>query len=129
MSHGWRFGPINRSHRRESALIHCFKNKQVRRLTSAATRFMGRGHLQNPDVNRSHEPVGIPLNRRPGTFSPTGEKDGMRGVRFIERAEVSASPDSANRSVGLARYGLDLPYASNFSTTSPETSVSRKSRP
>ncbi|PYK61937.1 MAG: hypothetical protein DME21_07675 [Verrucomicrobia bacterium] len=45
---------------------------------------MRREHLQNPDVNRSHEPVAIPLNRPPGTFSPTlGEKDGMRG-RFIE---------------------------------------------
>ena len=37
---------------------------------SAATRFMGREHLPNPDVNRSHEPVAIPLNRPPGTFSP-----------------------------------------------------------
>src|SRR5213592_3033068 len=35
---------------------------------------------KKPDVNRSHEPVGIPLNRPPGTFSPTGgKKDGMRG--------------------------------------------------
>jgi len=40
---------------------------------------MGRERLQNPDVNRSQEPVAIPLNRPPGTFSPTGEKAGMRG--------------------------------------------------
>src|SRR5947207_2287947 len=34
--------------------------------------FMGSEHLQNSDVNRSHEPVGIPLNRPSGTFSPIG---------------------------------------------------------
>src|SRR5438094_513409 len=33
---------LNRSRRRESALILCLVSKQVRRLTSAATRFMGR---------------------------------------------------------------------------------------
>ena len=36
-----------RSRRRESALILCLESKQVRRLTSAATRFMGRQHLQS----------------------------------------------------------------------------------
>src|SRR5437773_11943555 len=53
-------------------------------LTSAATRFMGRGQLQNSDVNRSHEPIGIPLNRPPGTFSPTVEEGRDDGVRFME---------------------------------------------
>src|SRR5439155_16127330 len=36
-----RVEPLNRSRRRQSALILCHENKQVRRLTSAATRFMG----------------------------------------------------------------------------------------
>ena len=55
----------------------CICNKRLHRWRR---RFMGRGHLQNSDVNRSHEPIGIPLNRPPGTFSPTGgKKDGMRG--------------------------------------------------
>src|SRR5216117_3293919 len=47
-------------------------------------RFMGRGHLQNSDVNRSHEPIGIPLNRPPGTFSPTGGEGWDEGERFME---------------------------------------------
>ena len=43
--------------------------------------FMGREHLQNSDVNRSHEPVGIPLTRPAGTLSPSeGERDGVRGA-------------------------------------------------
>src|SRR5206468_1762215 len=46
---------------------------------------MGRGHLQNSDVNRSHEPIGIPLNRPPGTFSPTGGEGWDEGERFMER--------------------------------------------
>src|SRR5881296_833206 len=39
---------------------------------------------KKPDVNRSHEPVGIPLNRPPGTFSPTGGEGRDEGVRFME---------------------------------------------
>ena len=34
---------LNRSRRRESALIRCLESKQVRRLTSAATRLTGQG--------------------------------------------------------------------------------------
>src|SRR5947207_9650815 len=45
---------------------------------------MDREHLRNPDVNRSHEPAGIPLNRPPGTFSPTGGEGRDEGVRFME---------------------------------------------
>ena len=45
---------------------------------------MEREHLQNRDVNRSHEPVGIPLNRPPGTFSPSGGEGQDEGVRFME---------------------------------------------
>jgi|SRR5207249_2587268 len=45
---------------------------------------MDRGHLQNSDLNRSHEPVGIPLNRPPGTFSPTVGEGRDEGVRFME---------------------------------------------
>jgi len=51
------------------------------------------GNLQNLDVNRGHEPVGIPLNRpsafarptadEPGTFSPTGGEGRDEGVRFM----------------------------------------------
>ncbi|PYJ80824.1 MAG: hypothetical protein DME22_23080 [Verrucomicrobia bacterium] len=33
---------------------------------------MGREHLQKLDASWGLEPVGIPLNRPPGTFSPTG---------------------------------------------------------
>src|SRR5881392_3006053 len=61
-------------------------------------RFMGREHLQNPDVNRSHEPVAILLNRPPGTFSPTGGEGRDEGIRFKERDRVglreSCRPDS-----------------------------------
>jgi hypothetical protein len=42
-------------------------------------RFMESEHLPNADVSWSREPLGIPLIRPAGTFSPTGEKDGMRG--------------------------------------------------
>src|SRR2546422_10338621 len=52
---------------------------------------VGREHLQNPDVNRSHEPVGIPLNRPPGTFSPTGGEGRDEGVRFMERQRTFGS--------------------------------------
>src|SRR5213592_625812 len=45
---------------------------------------MGRGHLQNSDLNRGHEPVGIPLNRPPVTFSPTVGEGRDEGVRFME---------------------------------------------
>src|SRR6266480_7703966 len=45
--------------------------------------FMGWEHLQKLDVNRSHEPVGIPLNRSPGTFSPTGGEGRDEGARFM----------------------------------------------
>src|SRR5438046_3889588 len=47
----------------------CICNKRLHRWRG---RFMGSEHLQNSDVNRSHEPVGIPLNRPSGTFSPIG---------------------------------------------------------
>ena len=40
-------------------------------------------HLQNSDVNRGHEPVGIPLNRPPGTFSPAGGEGRDEGVQFM----------------------------------------------
>ena len=53
-------------------------------LTSAATRSMEREHLQKLDVSWGHEPVGIPLNRPPGTFSPTGGEGWDEGVRFME---------------------------------------------
>ena len=36
-----RIEPLNRSRRRQSALILCLESKHVRRLKSAATRFMG----------------------------------------------------------------------------------------
>src|SRR5881296_176195 len=39
---------------------------------------------KKPDVNRSHEPIGIPLNRPPGTFSPTGGEGWDEGERFME---------------------------------------------
>ena len=35
--------------------------------------------------HRDHEPVRIPLNRPPGTFSPAGGEGWDEGVRFMER--------------------------------------------
>src|SRR5438477_6098843 len=45
---------------------------------------MEREHLQKLDVSWDHEPVRIPLNRPPGTFSPTGGEGWDEGVRFME---------------------------------------------
>src|SRR5213596_1296958 len=42
-------------------------------------RFMGKGNLQNPDMNRSHEPVAIPSTALRAPSPPLGEKDGLRG--------------------------------------------------
>src|SRR5213596_870078 len=39
-------------------------------------------------THRGHEPVGIPLNRPPGTFSPTGGEGRDEGVRFMEREKI-----------------------------------------
>ena len=36
-------------------------------------------------AHRNHEPVGIPLNRPPGTFSPIGGEGRDEGVRFMGR--------------------------------------------
>src|SRR2546430_6595596 len=56
-------------------------------------RFRGRRNLQNLDANRGHEPVGIPLNRPPGTFSPTvGEGVGSLGsVGFHVKQEQNCA--------------------------------------
>src|SRR5207249_3945993 len=72
---------LNRELERRASTCWCICNKRLQRWRR---RFMGRGHLQNSDVNRSHEPIGIPLNRPPGTFSPTGEEGRDDGVRFME---------------------------------------------
>src|SRR5438552_930635 len=48
--------------------------------------FMEREHLQNSDVNRSHEPLGIPLNRPSGTFSPIGGEGRDEEAGFMGRA-------------------------------------------
>ena len=51
---------------------------------SAATTFM-ESPLSFFRMHWDHEPVGIPLNRRPpGTFSPTGGEGRDEGVRFME---------------------------------------------
>src|SRR5881396_3426343 len=54
-------------------------------------RFMEREHLQNSDVNRSHEPVGIPLNRPSGTFSPIGGEGWDEGAGSWEASTISES--------------------------------------
>src|SRR2546430_11102383 len=51
---------------------------------------MGSEHLQNLDVSWGHEPVGIPLNRPPGTFSPTGGEGRGGGGRFMESLHDSS---------------------------------------
>src|SRR5438309_1451122 len=64
-----RIEPLNSSSRREEAPTDYNRNG-MSLLTSAATRFMGREHLQNPDVNRSHEP----------TPNPSGGGESMSGT-------------------------------------------------
>ena len=65
--------------------------------------FMGREHLQNSDVNRSHEPVGIPLTRPSGTLSPSeGERDGVRGRSW--GARPPRAPQPAPSPVGLVAF-------------------------
>src|SRR2546429_7925751 len=49
-------------------------------------RFMESKHLQKLDVSWGHEPLAIPLNRPPGTFSPSGGEGRDEGVRFMERS-------------------------------------------
>src|SRR5438445_7089195 len=99
-------GETPRSRRRESALIHCFKNKQVRRLTSAATRFLGREHLQNSDVSWGHELWGETPS------SPDLSQRQKLGLDGVSPHQVHAGPRrervplSANRSVGLAAPAL-----------------------
>src|SRR2546426_3104956 len=46
--------------------------------------FMESEHLQKLDVSWGHEPAGIPLNRPPGTFSPTGGEGRDEGGRVME---------------------------------------------
>src|SRR4026208_1503643 len=53
-------------------------------------RFMESEHLQNFDVSWGHEPVGIPLNRPPGTFSPTGVEGRDEGARFMESEHLQS---------------------------------------
>jgi hypothetical protein len=48
--------------------------------------FMESEHLPNADVSWGHEPLGIPLNRPSGTFSPTGGEGWDEGVRFMGRS-------------------------------------------
>jgi len=55
-----------------------------REIEQATRTFMDRGHLQNPDVNRSHEPVGTPSTALRAPSPRLGEKDGMRGIRFTD---------------------------------------------
>src|SRR5881392_4125610 len=47
------------------------------------TRFM-ESPLSLSRTHWDHEPVRIPLNRPPGTFSPTGGEGWDEGVRFME---------------------------------------------
>jgi hypothetical protein len=48
---------------------------------------MERENVQTLDANRCHEPLQIPLNRPPGTFSLTGGEGWDEGVRFVERVK------------------------------------------
>jgi hypothetical protein len=54
------------------------------------------------DVHWDHEPVRIPLNRPPGTFSPTGGEGWDEGVRFMESARILAEQE--------AGYGRDVDF-------------------
>jgi len=68
-----------------------------RRLTSAATRFMG-GSDANSGVRWGHELLRIPLTRPAGTLSPSGERDGVRGCgSWVAPTPVSARIEPMNR--------------------------------
>ena len=55
---------------------------------------MKRENLQSLDANRSREPD--PLNRPPGTFSPTGGEGQEEGVRFVESLDGFATAHRAH---------------------------------
>jgi len=87
-----RIEPLNSSSRREEAPTDYNRNG-MSLLTSAATRFMGREHLQNPDVNRSHEPTPNPSGggeSMSGTLAEFPSWEGSGVGRFMERV---AKPD------------------------------------
>ena len=60
-------------------------------------------------AHRNHEPVGIPLKRPPGTFSPTGGEGRDEGVRFMEsplsffRMHWDHEPDRADLTSAASR--------------------------
>ena len=77
-------------------------------------RFMGKGNLQNSDVNRSHEPVGIPSTALRAPSPPLGEKDGMRGeygppfafcARIMTMNDASPIPRLARSTVPQSQAG------------------------
>src|SRR5437762_504432 len=74
--------PLNRSRRRESALILCRESNQVRRLTSAATRFMESPLSFFACIGTMNQ-IGTPL---PALSPPGGERvaEGRERGRFME---------------------------------------------
>jgi hypothetical protein len=55
-------------------------------------RLMGSENLRRSDANRRHEPIAIPLNRPPGTFSPSGGEgwdEGRRHEPVVQAGRVS----------------------------------------
>src|SRR5205809_6420449 len=57
----------------------------LQNLRSFDGRFMGSLH-DFEIAHWGHEPHRIPLTRPSGTLSPIGERDGVKGARFMERA-------------------------------------------
>jgi len=59
--------------------------QNCRQDAGSTLRFMESEHIQNLDAGWGHEPVGIPLNRPPGTFSPSGGEGWDERLRFMGR--------------------------------------------
>ena len=74
-----RIEPLNRSRRRESALILCLESKHVRRLTSAATRVHGKPPFVFPHAF-GPEPHWHPSPRKAGRGWPKAGRGAVHGA-------------------------------------------------
>jgi hypothetical protein len=84
--------------------------------SQAYDRIMSRENLQGLDANQRHEPMEIPLNRPPGTFSPTEREAWDEGVRFMG-SHSSRSPSAAPSVERI----FQLPPWARMQVISPET--------
>src|SRR2546421_4703641 len=105
-----RIEPLNRSSRRKEAPTW-FRAKGMSLLTSAATRFMRSEHLQNPDVNRSHEPNRPrPRNQIGRSRTRTRTRTRRKGW-FVDREQwLARATTGSTRQYGkqISQFLLDL---------------------